>query len=108
MPKPPSDPRWRLATHGLDVIIFYGKNFPVDLILGNERFLVNFILAIAAKDDQIHPHQVGINRGSEDQIDCRSDHWILLSQRWNRFRCPSRRSLLYYRSITSTKSRQRR
>jgi hypothetical protein len=85
MPKPPSDPRWRLATHRLDVVILCGKNFPVDFILSNERFLVNLILAIAAKDDQIHPHQVGINRRNRDEIDCRSSRWILRLQRWNRF-----------------------
>jgi hypothetical protein len=84
--KPPLDPRWGLATHRLDVIIFYGKNFPVDFILSNERFLVNFVLATAAKDDQIHPHQVGIIRGNGDGIDRRSSRWILLRpQRRNRF-----------------------
>jgi hypothetical protein len=42
VPKPPSNPQQRPATHRLDVIIFCGKNFLVDFILGNERFLVNF------------------------------------------------------------------
>jgi hypothetical protein len=55
VPKPPSDPRRRLATHRLDVVIFCGKNFPVDFIFGNERFPINFVLATAAKGDQIHP-----------------------------------------------------
>jgi hypothetical protein len=44
MPKPPSDPRRGPATHRLDIVIFYDKNFPNDFILGNERFLVNFVL----------------------------------------------------------------
>jgi hypothetical protein len=68
MPKPPSDPRWRLATHGLDVIIFCGKNFPIDFILGNERFPVNFVLAIAAKDDQIHPIKSASTGGAETRL----------------------------------------
>jgi hypothetical protein len=66
MPKPPSDPRRRPATHRLDVVIFCGKNFPVDFILDNKHFAVNFFLAAAAKDDQIHPlssqHQQGERR----------------------------------------------
>jgi hypothetical protein len=66
VPKPPSDPRRRPATHRLDVVIFCGKNFPVDFVFGNERFPVNLVLANAAKGDQIHPHQVGINRGRRD------------------------------------------
>jgi hypothetical protein len=72
VPKPPSDPRWRPATHRLNVLIFCGKNFPVDFIFGNERFPVNFVLATAAKGDQIHPHQVSVNRGNEDGIDRKS------------------------------------
>jgi hypothetical protein len=78
MPKPPLDLRWRPATHRIDIVIFYSKNFPVDFILDNEHFLVNFVLATAAKDDQIHPHQNSINRGNRDEIDCRSSRWILL------------------------------
>jgi hypothetical protein len=69
MPKPPSDHRRRPTTHGLDFITFYSKNFPVDFIFGNERLPVNFILTIAAKDDQF-----GINEGSGDRIDRRSSH----------------------------------
>jgi hypothetical protein len=68
-PKPPSDHRRRPTTHRLDFITFCSKNFPVDFIFGNERLLVNFILAIAAKDDQF-----GINGGSGDRIDRRSNH----------------------------------
>jgi hypothetical protein len=49
VPRPPSDPRRRPATHRLDVVIFCGKNFPVDFILSNECFPVNFVLATAAK-----------------------------------------------------------
>jgi hypothetical protein len=71
--KPPSDPRWGPAIHRLDVVdILSGKSFPVDFIPGNERFLVNFILAIAAKDNQIHLHRGGINRRDGDEIGCRS------------------------------------
>jgi hypothetical protein len=69
MPRPPSDPRRGPASHRLDIIIFCGKNFPVDFIFDNERFPVNFVLTIAAKDNQF-----GINRASEDRIDRRSSH----------------------------------
>jgi hypothetical protein len=72
MPRPPSDPQRVPATHRLDVVIIYGKNFPVDFIFDNERFPVNFVLIIAAKDDQF-----SINGGSGDRIDHRSSHWIL-------------------------------
>jgi hypothetical protein len=83
VPKPPSNPRWRPATHRLDIIIFCGKNFPVDFIFSNERFLVNLVLATAAKGDQVHPHQFGISRGDGDRIDHRNNHRILLPQRQN-------------------------
>jgi hypothetical protein len=49
VPKPPSDPRQRPTTHRLNIVIFCGKNFLVDFILGNERFLVNFVPATTAK-----------------------------------------------------------
>jgi hypothetical protein len=78
VPKPPSNPRWRPATHRLDIIIFCGKNFPVDFIFSNERFLVNLVLATAAKGDQVRPHQFGISREDGDGIDRRNNHWILL------------------------------
>jgi hypothetical protein len=71
--KPPLDPRWGPATHRLDVIdIFNDKSFPVDFIPSDERFPVNFVLAIAVKDDQIHLHQDGINRRDGDEIGRRS------------------------------------
>jgi hypothetical protein len=65
MPKPPLDPRRRPAIHRLDVVIFCGKNFPIDFILGNKRFPVNFVLATAAKDDQIHPIKSASIGGTE-------------------------------------------
>jgi hypothetical protein len=50
--KPLSNPRQGPATHRLDVVdIFSNKSFLVDFIPGNERFLVNFVLAVTAKDD---------------------------------------------------------
>jgi hypothetical protein len=52
--------------------IFSGKSFPVDFITSDERFLVNFILAIATKDDQIYLHRGGINQRDEDEIGHRS------------------------------------
>jgi hypothetical protein len=60
MPKPPSNHQRRPTTHGLDFITFYSKNLLVNFIFGNEILLVNFILAIAAKDDQF-----GINGGEQ-------------------------------------------
>jgi hypothetical protein len=68
MPKPPSDPRQRPATHRLDVVIFYGKNFLVDFIFGNERFPVNLVLANAAKGDQIHPIKLATTGGMEMRL----------------------------------------
>jgi hypothetical protein len=68
MPKPPSDPRRGLATHRLDVAIFCCKNFPIDFILGNERFPVNFILATIAKDDQIHPIKSASTGGTKMRL----------------------------------------
>jgi hypothetical protein len=62
-PKPPSNPQQGLATHRLDVIdIFSTKSLPVDFIPSEELFPVNFVLVVAAKDDQINLHQDGINR----------------------------------------------
>jgi hypothetical protein len=56
--KPPSNPQRRPATHRLDVVdIFSSTSLPVDFIPGKEHFLVNFVLAVTAKDDQINPHQ---------------------------------------------------
>jgi hypothetical protein len=83
--KPPSNPQRGPATHRLDVVdVFSSKSFLVDFIPSNERFPVNFILVVAAKDDQINPHQGGINRRNEDEIGRRSNRWILLlSQIWN-------------------------
>jgi hypothetical protein len=73
MSKPPSDPRQGPATHKLDVIdIFSGKSFLVDFILGDKRFLVNFILAITAKHDQTHPYRGIISRRDGDEIGHRS------------------------------------
>jgi hypothetical protein len=72
MPKTPSDHRRRPTTHRLDFITFCSKNFLVDFIFSNECLPVNFILTITAKDDQF-----GINGGSGDRIDRRSNHWIL-------------------------------
>jgi hypothetical protein len=106
MSRPPSDPQWGPATHRLNVIILCGKDFPINFIFGNERFLVDLILATAAKGDQIHPHQVSINRGNEDRVHHRSNRWtLLLPQRWNQFQCLGRWSLLHRRSLTSTKGR---
>jgi hypothetical protein len=53
MPRPPSDPRRGPATHRLDVVIFCGKNFPVNFIFDNERFPVNFVLTIGAGGAEI-------------------------------------------------------
>jgi hypothetical protein len=67
--KPPSNPRWGLATHRLDVVdIFSNKSFPIDFIPVNECFLVNFVLTMAAKDNQFNPHQGDINRRNKDEI----------------------------------------
>jgi hypothetical protein len=51
--------------HRLDVVIFCGKNFLVDFILGNEHFPDNFVLATAAKDNQIHPIKLASTGGTK-------------------------------------------
>jgi hypothetical protein len=86
MSKLPPHPRWGPATHRLNVIdIFCSKIFPVDFTLRDKCFLVNFVLAIATKHDQIHPHRGAISRRDEDEIGRRSNRRILLlPQRWNR------------------------
>jgi hypothetical protein len=96
--KPPSNPQQGPATNRLDVVdIFSSKSFPVDFIPSNERFLVNFVLAFAAKDNQFNPYQGGIKRRNRDEIDCRSSRWtLLLPQSRNWRRCPSRWSLLHH------------
>jgi hypothetical protein len=68
-PKLPSNPRQGPATHRLNVIdIFSSKSFLVDFIPGNERFPINFVLPVAAKDDQTTPIKVASIGGTETRL----------------------------------------
>jgi hypothetical protein len=67
--KPSLGPRRRPATHGLDVVVIFGyKGFPINFIFSGERLLVNFVLIVATKDDQIRPRRSGVNKRDGDKI----------------------------------------